>query len=72
MFLELEVPEYSPQGIAAFRASLDDKERNQQMDFYGAIDGDTLVGVLSMRAPRRISGFFVDAAYCIPFPKEPV
>lgn len=63
VFLEFEAPEYSPEGIAAFRASLDDKERNRKMDFYGAFDGDALVGVLSMRAPQHISGFFVDAAY---------
>ena len=63
VFLEFEAPDYSPEGIAAFRASLDDKERNRQMHFYGAFDGDTLVGVLSMRAPQHIGGFFVDAAY---------
>ena len=63
VFLELEAPEYSPEGIAAFRASLDNPERNRQMDYYGAFDGETLVGVLSMRAPRHIGGFFVDAAY---------
>ena len=63
MFLEFEAPEYSPEGIAAFRASLDNPERNRQMDYYGAFDGETLVGVLSMRAPRHIGGFFVDAAH---------
>ena len=63
VFLEFEAPEYSPEGIAAFRASLDNPERNRQMDYYGAFDGETLVGVLSMRAPRHIGGFFVDAAY---------
>ena len=63
VFLEFEAPEYPPEGIAAFRASLDDTGRNRQMDFYGAFDGDTLVGVLSMRAPQHIAGFFVDAAY---------
>lgn len=63
VFLEFEAPEYSSEGISAFRASLDDKERNRNMHFYGAFYGDALVGVLSMRAPQHISGFFVDAAY---------
>ena len=63
VFLEFEAPEYSPEGIAAFRASLDNPQRNRQMDFYGAFDGETLVGVLCMRAPQHIGGFFVDAAY---------
>ena len=49
--------------MAAFRASLDDKERTRRLDFYGAFDGEKLVGVLCMRAPQHIGGFFVDAAY---------
>ena len=63
VFLAFEAPAYSPEGIAAFRSGLDNPQRNRQMDFYGAFDGETLVGVLSMRAPRHIAGFFVDAAY---------
>ena len=63
VFLEFEAPEYSPEGVAAFRASLDDKERTRRLDFYGAFDAEKLVGVLCMRAPQHIGGFFVDAAY---------
>lgn len=63
VFLEFEAPEYSTEGVAAFRASLDDKERTRQLRFYGAFDGEKLVGVLCMRAPQHIGGFFVDAAY---------
>ncbi|MDO5389735.1 MAG: GNAT family N-acetyltransferase [Eubacteriales bacterium] len=63
VFLEFEAPEYSPEGIAAFRASLDDKERTRMLNFYGAFDGDKLVGVLCMREPQHIADFFVDAAY---------
>ena len=63
VFLEFEAPEYSPEGVAAFRASLDDKERVRKLNFYGAFDGEKLVGVLCMRAPQHIGGFFVDAVY---------
>ena len=63
VFLEFEAPEYSAEGIAAFRASLEDTQRIRQLNFYGAFDGDTLVGVLCMRPPQHIGGFFVDAAY---------
>ena len=63
VFLEFEAPEYSPEGVAAFRESLDDPERTRRLNFYGAFDGDTLVGVLCMRAPQHIGGFFVEAAY---------
>ena len=57
VFQEFEAPEYSPEGVAVFRASLDDPERNRQMDFYGAFAGEKLVGVLSMRAPQHIGDF---------------
>ena len=63
VFEEFEAPEYSPQGIASFRASLEDAERIRKLDFYGAYDEETLAGVLCMRAPQHIGGFFVDAAY---------
>lgn len=63
VFLEFEAPVYPPEGVAAFRDSLEDRARCRQMDFYGAFDGDRLVGVLSMRSPQHISGFFVEASY---------
>ena len=63
VFLQFEAPEYSAEGIASFRASLEDEERIRNMTFYGAFDGKKLVGVLCMRAPQHIAGFFVDAAY---------
>ena len=63
VFLEFEAPEYPAEGIAAFRASLDDPHRTRQLNFYGAFDGDALVGVLCMRQSQHIGGFFVDAAY---------
>ena len=63
VFQEFEAPEYPAEGIAAFRKSLDDRERIRHMDFYGAFDGEKLVGVLCMRAPQHIGGFFVDGAY---------
>ena len=63
VFLEFEAPEYSTEGVATFRTSLDEAERTRQLNFYGAFDGDALVGVLCMRAPQHIADFFVDAAY---------
>lgn len=63
VFLEFEAPDYPAEGVAAFRASLDDEERKRTLRFYGAFDGDTPVGVLCMRPPQHIADFFVDAAY---------
>jgi len=63
VFLEFEAPEYSQEGIDAFWASLDDRERTCKLKFYGAFDEDKLVGILCMREPQHIGGFFVSAAY---------
>ena len=63
VFLEFEAPVYSEEGIAAFRASLDDQERIRRLRFYGAFHEDVLVGVLCMREPQHIGGFFVDTHY---------
>ena len=63
VFLQFEAPEYSEEGIATFRASLEDRERIRRLAFYSAFEGKRLVGVLCMRAPQHIAGFFVDAAY---------
>ena len=61
VFLQFEAPEYPPEGIAHFRASLDDEERTKAMKWYGAFDNGNLVGVLTVRAPQHIGGFFVQA-----------
>lgn len=63
VFLQFEAPEYPQEGIDSFKASLEDRERLRRLTFYGAFDGDRLVGTLCMRQPQHIGGFFVDAAY---------
>lgn len=63
VFLEFDAPEYPAEGIAAFRASLDDEERTRTLRFYGAFDGERLAGVLCMRPPQHVADFFVDGAY---------
>ena len=63
VFLEFEAQEYPAEGAAAFRARLDDKECTRSLIFYGAYDGERLVGTLCMRAPQHIGGFFVDGGY---------
>lgn len=61
VFLQFEAPEYSEEGIREFRRSLDDTERTRKLRFYGAFDGEKLVGTLCMREPQHIGGFFVKA-----------
>ena len=61
VFLQFEAPEYTQEGVDFFRASLDDPARTRALTFYGAFDGDALVGALCMRAPQHIGDFFVRA-----------
>ena len=63
VFLQFEAPEYSEEGIQEFRKSLDDKERTRKLQFYGAFEGDSLIGTLCMREPQHIGGFFVKSDY---------
>ena len=63
VFCKFEAPEYSEKGISEFRKSLDDEERTRKLTFYGAFDGNQLVGTLCMREPQHIGGFFVKADY---------
>lgn len=63
VFLQFEAPEYSEEGIREFRKSLDDKERTRKLQFYGAFDGNKLIGTLSMREPQHIGVFFVKSDY---------
>lgn len=59
VFLQFDAPDYSKEGIEHFKASLDDKKRNNAMKWYGAFDNESLIGVLAMRELNHIGGFFV-------------
>ena len=63
VFSEFEAPEYSDEGIASFRAILDDEGFITGLRFYGAFVSETLAGVLAMREGNRISLFFVRKEY---------
>ena len=63
VFLQFEAPDYSAQGVRSFRANLDDKEKISLLTFYGAFDGETLVGTICLRPPQHIGGFFVRGDY---------
>lgn len=67
-FMEFEAPDYSEEGILNFRDFLNDGvihrmflEGNYPM--LVALDGDRIVGAISVRNRNRISLLFVDAAY---------
>ena len=63
VFLEFVAKKYQPEGVETFRAYLSDREKTDRLTWYGAFDGETLVGTLCMREPHHIGGFFVRGAY---------
>lgn len=63
VFLEFEAPEYSPEGVLAFRTYITDPAAVSALEVYGAFDGKVLLGVLAVRQNgTHISLFFVDPA----------
>lgn len=71
VFMEYDAPDYSQEGIAAFRTDLYDSERIRGLNFYGAFDGDKMVGVLCMRKPQHICcGFLMQRTPTILSPSK--
>ena len=63
VFLKFEAPEYSDEGIAEFKSTIDNAQKVRLMKFYGAFDNDELVGTLATRDVNHISLFFVKESY---------
>ena len=64
VFTEYESPDYTPDGTEEFRKTLEDQAYLAGLRYYGAFDGDKLVGLLAIRVRQRhICFFFVDGEY---------
>lgn len=64
VFLEYEAPVYSEEGVKEFGKCLHDDRYLSGIDYYGAYDGKTPVGVLGIRVnTTHICFFFVDGRY---------
>ncbi len=64
VFLEFEAPDYTEEGIALFKSSIDDREWINKRVFYGAYDDDNnLLGVIATFNTNHISLFFVDGKH---------
>ena len=64
VFCEFESPDYAPEGTAEFKKCLDDESYLAGIRYYGAFDGERLVGLLGIREERcHICFFFVDGPY---------
>ena len=64
VFTEYESPVYPPEGTEEFRKSINDENYLAGIRYYGAFDGDTLIGEIGIRpAKGHICFFFVDGRY---------
>jgi len=64
VFSEYESPDYTAEGTEEFRKCLHDEEYLHGLQYYGAFDGDKLVGEMAIRPDRKhICFFFVDGRY---------
>lgn len=64
VFLEYESPDYPPEGTEEFKKCLHDENYLSGIEYYGAFDGETLIGIIGIRAAERhICFFFVDGNY---------
>lgn len=63
VFLEYEAPDYTEEGINEFKRTIEDDSWVNAREFYGAFDGDKIVGVIATKDGNHIALFFVDGDY---------
>ena len=64
VFSEYESPDYTAEGTEEFRKCLHDEEYLHGLQYYGAFDGEKLIGEIAIRPDRKhICFFFVDGRY---------
>ena len=63
VYMEFEAPDYSAEGVRAFKAFLSDREMLSLFTIYGAFENETPIGMLAVRDSIHISLFFVDGRH---------
>ena len=64
VFSEYESPDYSEEGTEEFYNSLQNKAYLAGIEYYGAFDGERLIGMTGIRPEKRhLCFFFVDGRY---------
>ena len=64
VFSEYESPDYAPEGTEEFRKCLHDEAYLSGLHYYGAFDGEKLIGEIAIRMGKKhICFFFVDGRY---------
>lgn len=62
-FLEYEAPDYTQEGIEEFRKTINNKQWISSREFYGAYEGDDLLGLIATKDKSHIALFFVDGKH---------
>ena len=64
VFAEYEAPDYAPEGTEEFRKTLESGAYLAGLRYYGAFEGEKLIGIVAIRVRQRhICFFFVDGEY---------
>ena len=64
VFCEYESPDYPPEGTEEFRQTLQNEKYLAGLRYYGAFDGENMVGMAAIRAAKRhVCFLFVDGKY---------
>ena len=62
-FLKYEAPDYTEEGIREFKKTIDDEKWIGNKDFFGAFEGEKILGVIATKDFEHISLFFVAGEY---------
>lgn len=64
VFLEYESPDYTAEGVLAFKKVIESNEFLKMLEIYGAYEGENLIGVIATRNEgTHIALFFVEGKY---------
>ncbi len=63
VFMRFVAPDYSDQGIETFLSYVESDAALNKLTFYGAFEGNALIGMLATRSTNHISLFFVDERF---------
>ncbi len=63
VFSEFETPLFGEEASLDYKRILEETRKNNNITFYGALENDTVVGVLGMRENNHIGYFYIDKNY---------
>ena len=63
VFSLLETPIFGEAASQSYKAIIEETREKNNIVFYGALDGDRVVGVLGMRENNHIGYFYIDPSY---------